>query len=100
MSAAFSGPYLMGWFKQATAGYSAGLVAVAVILLAGGALVLSSTRSRGGACRHASRIADGGPISRQPGMNLLDVPRGQRAAATETSTKVLPGEALFKVSSL
>jgi hypothetical protein len=30
----------MGWLKQATASYSAGLAAVAVILLAGCALVL------------------------------------------------------------
>ena len=37
----FLGPYLMGWLKQATAGYGAGLSAVAVILLAGGALVLA-----------------------------------------------------------
>nr|WP_207280539.1 MFS transporter [Thiocystis violacea] len=44
----FVGPYLMGWLKQMTASYSAGLVAVAVILLAGGALVLSSTSARGG----------------------------------------------------
>lgn len=44
----FVGPYLMGWFKQMTASYSAGLVAVAVILLAGGALLLSSTSARDG----------------------------------------------------
>jgi len=42
----FVGPYLMGWLKQATAGYSAGLVAVAAILLAGCALVLVATSSR------------------------------------------------------
>ena len=37
----FLGPYLMGWLKQATDSFSAGLAAVAVILLAGGALVLT-----------------------------------------------------------
>jgi ACS family tartrate transporter-like MFS transporter len=34
----FLGPYLMGWLKQTTAGYGAGLLAVAAILLAGAAL--------------------------------------------------------------
>lgn len=36
----FLGPYLMGWFKQLTAGYSAGLTAVALILLMGAGLAL------------------------------------------------------------
>lgn len=37
----FLGPSLMGWFRQLTAGYSAGLIAVAIILLAGAGLVIS-----------------------------------------------------------
>jgi len=36
----FLGPYLMGWLKQTTASFSAGLTVVALILLAGCALVL------------------------------------------------------------
>jgi MFS transporter, ACS family, tartrate transporter len=36
----FVGPYLMGWFKQMTEGYSAGLIAVAGIALVGCGLVL------------------------------------------------------------
>lgn len=35
----FVGPYLMGWFKQLTDGYGAGLTAVAVISLLGAGLV-------------------------------------------------------------
>ncbi|MBK5965728.1 MFS transporter [Thiocystis minor] len=42
----FLGPYLMGWFKQVTAGYGAGLVVVAAILLAGGAMVLTMRPAR------------------------------------------------------
>lgn len=37
----FAGPYLMGWFKQLTDGYAAGLGAVAGVLLCGCALVLA-----------------------------------------------------------
>jgi ACS family tartrate transporter-like MFS transporter len=36
----FLGPALIGWFKQLTAGYSTGLVAVSCILLAGAGLTL------------------------------------------------------------
>lgn len=36
----FVGPYLMGWFKDLTAGYGAGLTVVAGILLLGAVLVL------------------------------------------------------------
>ncbi|WP_295453669.1 MFS transporter [uncultured Thiodictyon sp.] len=36
----FVGPYLMGWFKDLTAGYGAGLAVVAAILLLGAVLVL------------------------------------------------------------
>lgn len=36
----FVGPYLMGWFKQMTEGYSAGLIVVAGIALVGCGLVL------------------------------------------------------------
>ena len=37
----FLGPYLMGWLKQLTAEYSAGLIAVALILLTGAAATLA-----------------------------------------------------------
>ena len=36
----FIGPYLMGWFKQMTSGYSAGLIAVSCTLLVGGLIAL------------------------------------------------------------
>ena len=42
----FLGPYLMGWLKQTTASFSAGLAVVALILLAGCALVLMLRRPR------------------------------------------------------
>jgi len=50
----FLGPYLMGWFKQLTDGYGAGLTAVAVISLAGAGLVLA-VRPGPGAGREMKR---------------------------------------------
>jgi ACS family tartrate transporter-like MFS transporter len=37
----FVGPFLMGWIRQATGGFSAGLLTLAVILVCGAGLVLS-----------------------------------------------------------
>jgi ACS family tartrate transporter-like MFS transporter len=37
----FVGPYLVGWIRDATGGFTAGLLALAAILVAGAAIVLS-----------------------------------------------------------
>ena len=43
----FAGPYAMGWFKEATGSYTAGLLSLASLAGAAAALVLLGTRARG-----------------------------------------------------
>jgi ACS family tartrate transporter-like MFS transporter len=44
----FAGPYLMGWIRQASGGFSAGLLTLAAILIAGAAISRSASRQRNG----------------------------------------------------
>ena len=37
----FAGPYLMGWIREASSGFSAGLLTLAAILVAGAAIAIS-----------------------------------------------------------
>lgn len=44
----FIGPYLMGWLKEVTAHYGAGLLALALILVAGAGICLLAAKDRAG----------------------------------------------------